>query len=513
MKNESQNLFFSKLLSLGVFTSKRNSLFLLFCYSFIFVACGKDASTDVPVTPPEGTPTAKDDVTVCITTSSRSYDLNKQTVEFNPKASMSPSTITLAPAVTYQDMDGFGVAVTGSTCFNLMEMKQADRTAFLTETFSADKGFGFSYVRISIGCSDFSLSEYTCCDEKGIENFALQSEEKNYIIPILKEILAINPSLKIMGSPWTCPRWMKVKELTGDEPYHSWTGGRLNPAYYQDYATYFVKWIQAFEKEGIKIYSITPQNEPLNAGNSASLYMEWNEEKDFVKTALGPQLRTAGLNTKIYAWDHNYDGYQYALNIYGSDPTASEYFAGAAFHNYNGSSNVLDIVHKQYPGKELIFTEASIGEWNAGRNLNARLLEDMEGLAFGAMNGWCKGVIVWNLMLDSDRGPNRGDSGGCPTCYGAVDINNSDYKTITRNSHYYMIAHLSSVVKPGAVRVGTTGYETTDIAYMAFKNTDGSYAFVIINKQNEEKTVIVNDGKNNFDCKLPAKSVVSCQWK
>ena len=170
-------------------------------------------------------------------------------------------------------------------------------------------------------------------------------------------------------------------------------------------------------------------------------------------------------------------------------------------------------MHKQYPGKELIFTEASIGEWNAGRNLNARLLEDMEGLAFGAMNGWCKGVIVWNLMLDSDRGPNRGDSGGCPTCYGAVDINNSDYKTITRNSHYYMIAHLSSVVKPGAVRVGTTGYETTDIAYMAFKNTDGSYAFVIINKQNEEKTVIVNDGKNNFDCKLPAKSVVSCQWK
>lgn len=493
--------------------SRRNSLLLLFCYFFIFSACGKDTGSDLPVTPPGEEPGAKENVTMYVTTSSRSYDLSRQTVEFNSKASMSPSTITLAPAVAYQNVDGFGVAVTGSTCFNLMQMKQADRTAFLTETFSQDKGFGFSYVRISIGCSDFSLSEYTCCDEKGIEHFALQSEEKNYIIPILKEILAINPSLKVMGSPWTCPRWMKVKDLTNKEPYDSWTGGRLDPACYQDYAAYFVKWIQAFAKEGISIYSITPQNEPLNAGNSASLYMEWSEQKDFVGTALGPQLKSAGLNTKIYAWDHNYDGYSYALNIYGSDKTASEYFTGAAFHNYYGSSEVLDMVHQQYPDKELVFTEASIGGWNAGRDLNARLLADMEELAFGTVGRWCKGVIVWNLMLDSDRGPNRGDYGGCPTCYGAVDINNSDYKTITRNSHYYMIAHLSSVVKPGAVRIGTTGYEANDIAYMAFKNTDGSYAFIIINKQNEEKTVIVNDGKRNYNCKLPARSVASCQWK
>lgn len=512
MKNESQSLFFLKHSLLRVFAGKRNFLFLLFSYSFIFAACGKDSGSDAPVTPPSP-PAAKEDVTMYVTTASRSYDLNKQTVAFNPKTSMSPSTITLVPTVTYQGMDGFGVAITGSTCFNLMEMKSADRTAFLTETFSEDKGYGFSYVRISIGCSDFSLSEYTCCDETGIEHFALQSEEKNYVIPILKEILAINPSLKIMGSPWTCPRWMKVNNLTEKKPYNLWTGGQLNPDYYQDYATYFVKWIQAFAKEGINIYSITSQNEPLNAGNSASLYMEWGEQKDFVKTALGPQMKAAGLDTKIYAWDHNYDGYAYALNIYGSDKVASDYFTGAAFHNYNGSSNVLNTVHQQYPDKELIFTEASIGEWNAGRDLNKRLLADMEELAFGAVGGWCKGVIVWNLMLDSDRGPNRGDYGGCPTCYGAVDINNSDYKTITRNSHYYMIAHLSSVVKPGAVRIGTTGYESGDVAYMAFKNTDGSHAFIIINKQDAEKTVIVNDGKHNYDCKLPAKSVVSCLWK
>lgn len=507
MKNERRTSL-RKNLSL-IPNRKRSSLLLLFCYSFIFVACAKDAGTDPVITPPVDT--AKD-VTLYVTTSSRSFDLNKQGVAFNPKASMSPSTITLAPSVTYQSIDGFGVAITGSTCFNLMQMKQADRTAFLTETFSQDKGLGFSYVRISIGCSDFSLSEYTCCDKKGISNFALQTEEKNYVIPILKEILAINPDLKIMGSPWTCPRWMKVNDPVEKLAYNSWTGGRLNPDYYQDYATYFVKWIQAFGKENIKIYSITPQNEPLNAGNSASLYMEWWEQRDFVKTALGPQMQRAGIEAKIYGWDHNYDGYKYALDLYGDDE-ASRYFAGAAFHNYYGSSDVLDIVHKQYPAKELIFTEASIGEWNAGRDLNTRLLADIEELALGTTKQWCKGVIVWNLMLDNDRGPHRGNEGGCPTCYGAVDIDNSDYKTITRNSHYYMIAHMSSVVKPGAVRIGTSGYEASGIQYAAFKNTDNTFAFVIINKLDEEKTVIVNDGTHNFTCKLPARSAVSSRWK
>ena len=510
MKGKERNSFQSTVSY--VISRKRSYLFLLLCYSFMFIACGSDKGVE-PTEPPTGGQETKQDVTQYVTTSSRSFDLNKQTTDFNSKTSMSPMTVTLSPATTFQTMDGFGVAITGSTCFNLMQMKKADRTAFLAETFSPEKGFGFSYVRISIGCSDFSLSEYTCCDEKGIENFALQSEEKNYIIPILKEILAVNPSLKIMGTPWTCPRWMKVNNLTDKQPFNSWKSGRLNPDYYQDYGTYFVKWIKAFAQEGIKIYSITPQNEPLNDGNSASLHMDWQEERDFVKTALGPQLKSAGIDVKIYAWDHNFDAYDYPLNIY-ADAEANSFFAGAAFHDYAGSNSVLDLVHRQYPDKELLFTESSIGEWNAGRNLEERLLKDMDYLILGNVSNWCKGVIVWNLMLDNDRGPHRGDEGGCPTCYGAVDIG-YDYKTITRNSHYYIIAHIASVVKPGAVRIATSGYEdaTGNVRFAAFQNTDKSYAFIAINKQNEEKTIIVNDGKHNFTCKLPAKSVVSSSWK
>lgn len=426
------------------------------------------------------------------------------------------SVIVLNPAVSYQEMDGFGAAVTGSSCYNLMQMSPTDRRKFLIETFSDKDGLGFSYVRISIGCSDFSLSEYTCCDTQGIENFALQEEEKKYIIPILKDILAINPAIKILGSPWTCPRWMKVNNLQERKPFNSWTSGQLNPDYYRDYATYFVKWIQAFEKEGIKIYSVTPQNEPLNRRNSASLFMGWEEEQAFVRDALGPALKSAGLNTKIYAFDHNYnydnmpEQLEYPVKIY-EDETAASFLTGAAYHNYGGRREELNNIQRKRPDKELIFTETSIGTWNDGRNLKKRLMEDMREVALGTVNNWCKGVIVWNLMLDSERGPWR--EGGCKTCYGAVDISRDDYKTITRNSHYYVIGHLSSVVKPGAVRIESTGSVEEGLMCSAFENPDGTIAFVLLNEKNTDSRLTVTDGKNYINCVVPAESVTSYRWK
>lgn len=488
----------------------RNIFLLLFCCTFTYAAC--DDNNNTPVTPPAPT----GDVTIYVTTGSRLQDFAQKAVDFSEKDNLSPRTIELDPATRYQTMDGFGAAVTGSTCYNLLKMTQEDRTKFLKETFSNEEGMGYSYIRISIGCSDFSLSEYTCCDTKGIENFALQSEEKEYIIPVLKEILAINPNIKIMGSPWTCPLWMKVNNLTDLQPYDSWTDGYLNPAYYEDYGTYFVKWVQAMAAEGVKIYSVTPQNEPLNRGNSASLFMGWKQEADFIKKGLGPKMKAAGLDVKIYAFDHNYNydnlaGEKgYPVNIY-ADAEAAAYVAGAAYHNYGGNRSELLNVHEQAPEKELVFTETSIGTWNDGQNLSTRLMEDMREVALGTVNNWCKGVIVWNLMLDSDKGPNR--DGGCQTCYGAVDINKSNYKTIVRNSHYYIIGHLSSVVKPGATRIGTTGYTANGVMYSAFENTDGTYAFVLLNDNSEGSKITLSDGAHHFSFDVPAKSVVSYRWK
>lgn len=484
------------------------------CMSVAAIACGNN-SVPTAETPSEPT-TPEGKVTALTTTADRAQSFNETTLNFSAKPKFA-EVITLNPAVRYQSMDGFGAAVTGSTCYNLMKMAPADRAKFLTKTFSDKDGLGFSYIRISIGCSDFSLSEYTCCDKPGIENFALQSEETDYVIPILKEILAINPAIKILGSPWTSPKWMKVNNLDEKKPFDSWTSGQLNPDYYQDYATYFVKWIQAFNKEGMQIYSITPQNEPLNRGNSASLFMGWKEELAFVKEALGPALKAAGLNTKIYAFDHNYnydkmaDQNDYPIKMY-DDEVAASFLTGAAYHNYGGNREELNDIQSQRPDKELIFTETSIGMWNDGRNLQKRLMDDMREVALGTVNNWCKGVIVWNLMLDSERGPNR--EGGCQTCYGAVDIDRSNYKTITNNSHYYIIGHLSSVVKPGAYRIESSGNSTKGLMCSAFENPDGTVAFVVLN-ENEgiARVSLTADGKNYIDCTIPGKSVASYRWE
>ncbi|MEN5233668.1 glycoside hydrolase family 30 protein [Sphingobacterium faecium] len=474
-------------------------------------SCNRDSYT------PSAIDSIKDngDITIYTTTNTRSQDFSKGFIDFSTKFNMSPNTITLDPTQKFQTMDGFGAAITGSTCYNLMRMTQEDRTKFLTETFSDDKGMGMNYIRIAIGCSDFSLSEYTCWDKEGKENFALQSEEKQYVLPVLKEILAINPSIKIMGSPWTAPKWMKVNNLTDLKPFDSWTSGQLNPKYYQDYGWYFVQWLQAMKKEGIHVSSITVQNEPLNRGNSASMYMTWQEQQAFIKQALGPQLKAASLDTKIYAFDHNYnydniaDQNDYPVKIY-NDAGAASFIAGAAFHNYGGDKAELLDIHNQRPDKELVFTETSIGEWNEGRNLEKRLMEDMREVALGTVNNWSRAVIVWNLMLDNDKGPNR--DGGCQTCYGAVDISKSNFKKITRNSHYYIVGHLSAVVKSGAVRIGASGYTAEGLIYTAFKNIDGSYALVLLNDANENRKITINDAKNHFSYEVPAKSVVSYRW-
>ena len=284
-------------------------LFLVLTFLFIVTSsssCSNSEKSIVEAPDGNGTET-ESDVDLFVTTANKSMLFEKIPVVFNQKDNMSPYTIKLDASATFQEIDGFGAAFTGSTCYNLMQMPTSKRKELLEETFNTIDGMGYSYIRISIGCSDFSLSEYTYCDTPGIENFAIHEEETKYIFPVLREILAINPKVKIMASPWTPPRWMKVNNLTELKPYNSWTSGQLNPKYYQDYATYFVKYIQAMNKEGFKIESVTIQNEPLNRGNSASLFMTWQEQRDFIKYALGPKFKENNIKTKIILYDHNYN--------------------------------------------------------------------------------------------------------------------------------------------------------------------------------------------------------------
>ncbi len=448
------------------------------------------------------------DVKVYVTTSDRSRLFSEESVEFNRPASMSPYIVNLDFDKTYQTVDGFGAAITGATSYNLMQMTPENRTAFLKNVFDKEEGIGSSLIRVSIGASDFPASrvEFTWCDKEGIENFAPHHDDVRYLIPVLKEIYAINPDVKIIGSPWSAPLWMKESA--------SWTSASLKPECYSDYALYFVKWIRYMEEQGFDIYAVTPQNEPLNRGNSMSMYMGWQQQRDFIKQALGPAFREAGLDTKILVFDHNfnYDNVEsqqgYPLHIY-ADPEASRYVAGSAWHSYGGNVSELDQIIYEYPDKEIYFTEASIGAWNY--TFENCLVDDFETIFIGTLSRMGKGVTLWNLLLDDKGGP-YGSAGACTTCYGAVDVSSSDYKTLTYRTHYYNIAHASKVIRPGAVRIGTDGFELDGLDYLAFRNPDGSVGVIIVNKNREAQTLTFNTDEYSVNYEVPGRSLVSMSW-
>lgn len=415
--------------------------------------------------------------------------------------------ITIDDQKTYQSIDGWGPAITGSSCYNLLKMTQKDRTALLKEVFDPEEGMGYSFIRVSIGCSDFSLEEYTCCDTKGIENWAFPELDERDLLPILKEIYAINPDVKIVAAPWTCPKWMKISPNNND-PFDSWTSGRLNPEYYDDYALYFVKWVEYMESKGFPIYAVSPQNEPLNHGNSASLYMDWRTQRDFVGEHLGPAFEQRGIKTQIWAYDHNFDVPEYVTNLYKSD--AAKYFSGSAWHAYGGNNSVLDGIHKAAPEKGIYFTEQSIGTWCP--NFGDNLMWTMREICIGTVNLHCKAVLFWNFLLDANRGPNR-PNGGCTTCYGFVDFVDEGYKTLNRRSHYYSIAHMSKVAKTDALRIGSSISEkTSGVCFTAFRNPDGTHSIVVLNEGKARK-FIIDDGKgSSFTFQADERSVTSLIW-
>ena len=308
---------------------------ILSLLAFCSCSCGGKDPEPEPGPAPEP-PAEVYDATLWTTTFDKTRDFQKSGVAFGRPSATAQNIIRFTDE-TFQTVDGFGLAITQASCYNLLRMSQEDRTKFLKELFSPSEGAGSSLIRVCIGGSDFSMDEYTWCDKEGMENFAVHESEKQFLFPILDEIYRINPNVQIIGSPWSCPRWMKMTVDGSGAAFNSWTSGRLNPKYYADYADYFVKWVQEMQKRGYKVKYVTLQNEPLNKGNSMSLYMPWQDQRDFLKV-VGPAFEKAGLKTEILLFDHNYnyddmaDQKSYPLKIY-ADAEAAKYAAGSAWHN------------------------------------------------------------------------------------------------------------------------------------------------------------------------------------
>lgn len=406
-------------------------------------------------------------------------------------------TIEIDGSHRFQTMDGFGFSLTGGSAQHLISMSPDKRATLLRELFATDdNNIGISYLRLSIGASDLNAYPFSYNDlpdgetDPEMERFDLGPDHAD-VIPVMKEILTINPRLMIMGSPWSPPKWMKTNNDT--------RGGSLKPEYYPAYAKYFVKYIRQMQAEGIRIDAITVQNEPLHPGNNPSLLMLANEMAEFVKNHLGPAFEQSGIDTKIIVYDHNCDHPDYPISIL-DDPEARKYVSGSAFHLYGGTIDALSSVHKKYPDKELHFTEQWMG---APGDLSKDMPHHIKQLTIGATRNWSRTVLEWNLANGPDHKPHT-DRGGCDRCLGGITL---DGDRVTRNPAYYVVAHSAKFVRPGSVRIASN--ELLGLPNVAFHTPDGKTVLIVLNESGSTQTFRVKNAEQQFTSTLQRGAVAT----
>lgn len=477
-----------------------------FLVAGIIIGCSKSDNsggggvTPPPVVPPVTPPvTGTSDVEFWLTKADKTVLLQKQnaTLNFSTATNQSP-VITVDTTQAYQSVDGFGFALTGGSAYLINRLPSTDRDALVKELFATDStGIGTSYLRISIGASDLSNNIFTYDDipagqtDSTLQYFSLDPEKYD-LIPLLKQILTVNPTVKILACPWTAPVWMKT--------VNSSIGGSLKPQYYDTYANYFVKYIQGMQAQGIPIEAITPQNEPLNPYNNPSMQMVATDQAEFIKNHLGPAFAAANITTKIICWDHNCDNTNYPLTVLG-DANAKKYVAGSAFHLYAGDISALTQVHNAFPDKNVYFTE----QWLQGpSNFSGDLNWHMKNLIIGAPRNWSKNVIEWNLASDPNYGPHT--VGGCTTCLGAITVGN----TVTRNTTYYAVAHASKFVKTGSVRILTN--IISNLQNVAFKTPQGKKVLIVLNDNSVSQTFNIQFAGKQVTTSLDGGAVGTYIW-
>ena len=469
-------------------------------------ACADSEPLRPSVSPSAVLAAAGDTVAVWMTTGNKSALLAKQPTLTFATATNNNATILVDGATTFQTMDGFGYTLTGGSAFVINRMPSAARDALLRELFTRNyTSLGVSYLRLSVGASDLSATPFTYDEmpagqtDPTLAAFTIDAERAD-LIPVLKQILAINPNIPLLATPWTAPRWMKSNT--------AYVGGSLLPAYYSTYAQYFVKYIQAMKAEGITIAAIAVQNEPLNPNNNPSMSMTAAQQATFIKSHLGPALQAAGLTTKIFVYDHNADHPEYPLAVL-NDPAAKAFVDGSAFHLYGGTIDALTTVHNAHPDRNIYFTEqytASNGSFSGDLRWHVR------NLIVGAPRNWSRNVLEWNLANDQNFGPHT--TGGCSTCLGAVTINSST-AVVTRNVAYYIVGHAARFVEPGSVRVESTasgGSRTTALVNVAFRTPSGRYVLVAMNDGKTTTTFNISFGGRIVTHSLGVGSVATYVW-
>lgn len=401
------------------------------------------------------------------------------------------STVAIDEQETYQVMDGFGASFTDSAAYLIHQvLDEEQRGELMSKLFDPDQGIGLSVLRNPMGASDYAREIYSYNDlpenetDQELERFSISHDEED-IIPLLQEAVKLNPEIKLMASPWSAPGWMKTSGHM--------IGGELKKEYYPVYAEYFVRYIKSYASHGLPIYAITPQNEALFVpGHYPGMLMLPEAQSDFIKNHLKPRLVRNQIDTKILCYDHNWDRPDYPLTVLEK---AHDEVDGVAWHWYGGIPSAQSDVHQAYPTKEVHFTEGSGGEWIPAFE---PAFSNVMRTGIEILRNHSKSFVLWNMALDEHNGPTV-PGFGQSTCRGIVLVNQQT-RELTYTLDYYALAHFSKFVRPKAVRIASSSYDS--IRTVAFKNTDGSIAVILFNDSEQI---------GNVELKLQEESVLSFQ--
>ncbi|GLY47236.1 glucosylceramidase [Lentzea sp. NBRC 102530] len=407
----------------------------------------------------------------------------------------SGSTITVNPNSTFQSMVGFGASFTDSAAWNIFNSPR--RNEIMNNLFNTSSGIGLSFVRQPIGASDYSRNFYTYNDgaaDPSLSRFSID-HDRAYILPLLQQAKQLNPQVSFMATPWSAPAWMKNN--------NNLITGSLNDSRIGVYADYLVKFAQAYKAAGIPIDYLSVQNEPLfEPPGYPGMYMSPQQQVNVINT-LVPKLRAAGEQARILGYDHNWDVVDYAQTV--NNGTGANVI-GSAWHCYRGTPDRQSIVKQNQPGKDIFFTECS-GTRSANDAATFRDTLRWQGmnLAIGATRNHARSVAIWNMALDQNNGP---VIGSCTNCTGVVTTSGGN---VTYNAEYYVLGHLSKFVKPGAVRIDSTGFGEGGVQNVAFRNPDGQIVLVALNTGGQQNFRVQYNGQT-FGYTLPSGAMATFTW-
>jgi glucosylceramidase len=421
------------------------------------------------------------------------------------RASDSPA-VRVDPARRYQTMLGLGASLEATTCANISRLDPRRQDEVIERLVHPANGIGMNLMRICIGTSDFTGDPWYSYDDMPagetdvpLARFSIE-KDRAYILPVIKKALQKNPNLLFFASPWSPPGWMKSSG--------SMVGGRLLPQYYEAYAQYLVRFVQAYEAEGVPIYAITVQNEPgVDREHEPKMaypssYYTGETERDFLKV-LGPAFQRAGLKTRIWSYDHNFnetsrpgdEGIDYPTKVL-RDPEAARHVGGVAFHFYVGQPSGMSVFHGRFPDVPIHFSEGSV----YGARGALRLMD--------ILRNWASSYNAWVTMIDENRGPNKGPFRASDTI---LKLNGNDL-SVTYRFDYYIYGQFMKFVQRGAVRVDSGDLEKT-FGSVAFRNPDGKVVLIVANAGDEPREFRIVSGDRAAPASLPGRAVATYVWQ